>query len=444
MLETVKQTIAEYQMLEPGERILVALSGGADSTAALCALLELGYSVRAFHLNHCLRGAEADRDEQFCRRLCDELQIPLTVSKVDVSAEAARRGEGIELTARQIRYDALRAVADGDKIATAHNADDVVETVLFRLARGTGPGGLTGIPPVRDDLIRPLIHVTRQEIESFLRERSQSYVIDSTNTDVCYTRNRIRHQVVPELRTINPALSSAVMRLCAILEQDNAYLEQTAAACLAQAACDNARWRVDTLRSGHPAVLSRALRQMAEQAGVPMKDFTAQHIAGLLGLIRSQAPSGACSLPHGFTAHREYDKVYISKQTKMQPRPKVALTVPYNGWIWDDSIHLSIRRLEKNEVFYKSFNTFCVDCGTICYDTLCVRTRLSGDRIRLTAHGGSKTLKKLMIDRKIPQLRRDKLAVLADKDGVIAAQGIGVDISRTPKSGELIEIKIEG
>lgn len=444
MLETVKQTIAECQMLEPGERVLVALSGGADSTAALLALLELGYSVRAFHLNHCLRGAEADRDEQFCRSLCDELQIPLTISKVDVSAEAARRGEGIELAARQIRYDALRAVADGDKIATAHNADDVVETVLFRLARGTGPGGLIGIPPVRDDLIRPLIYVTRQEIEIFLSEKNQSYVTDSTNADVCYTRNRIRHHVVPELRTINPALSSAVMRLCTILGQDNAYMEQTAIVSLTRAACDNGRWCVDTLRSEHPAVLSRALRKMAEQAGVPMKDFTAQHIASLVELIQAEAPSGACSLPHGFTAHREYDKVYISKETAMQFRSKVSLTVPYNGWIWDDSVHLSIRRLEKNEVFYKSFNTFYVDCGTICYDTLCVRTRLSGDRIRLTAYGGSKALKKLMIDRKIPRLQRDKLAVLADENGVIAVEGIGVDISRTSKSSELIEIKIEG
>lgn len=444
MLETVKRTIAEYQMLQPGESVLVALSGGADSTAALRVLLELGYAVRAFHLNHCLRGEEADRDEAFCRSLCDTLHVPLQIARADVAAEAERYGEGIELAARRIRYDALYAAAGEYKIVTAHNADDVVETVLFHLVRGTGPAGLAGIPPVRGKLLRPLIHVTRQEIEAYLREKNQGYVTDSTNADTCYTRNRIRHKVVPELRVINPALSKAVMRLSTILQQDNAYIEQMAAAKLARAAADNDRWRVDAFRSEHPAVRSRMLRQMAEHVGVPMKDFTAQHIEALQKIVFSEMPSAAYSLPHGFTACREYDKIYITKEYTAKIRKKVPLTVPFDGWVWNGSLHLTIRRLEKKEVFYKTFNTFCVDCGTICYDTLCVRTRLSGDRIRLTAHSGSKTLKKLMIDRKIPRIQRDQLAVVADKNGIIAVEGIGVDIARTPKNGELIVIKIEG
>ena len=147
MLDTVKRTIFDYMMLETGENVLVALSGGADSTALLLSLRELGYPVRAFHLNHCLRGAESDRDEAFCRALCGKLGVALTVERVDVAAAAG--DSAVEETARRIRYARLEHAAHGAKIAVAHNADDNLETMLFHLVRGTGAKGLTGIPPVR-------------------------------------------------------------------------------------------------------------------------------------------------------------------------------------------------------------------------------------------------------------------------------------------------------
>ena len=147
-------------MLETGENVLVALSGGADSTALLLSLRELGYPVRAFHLNHCLRGAESDRDEAFCRRLCEKLGVELTVERVDIAAAAG--DSAVEETARRIRYARLEHAAHGAKIAVAHNADDNLETMLFHLVRGTGAKGLTGIPPVRGRIIRPLIEVERR------------------------------------------------------------------------------------------------------------------------------------------------------------------------------------------------------------------------------------------------------------------------------------------
>lgn len=160
MLDTVKRTISDYMMLETGENVLVALSGGADSVALLLSLRELGYPVRAFHLNHCLRGAESDRDEAFCRRLCDRLGVALTVERVDIAAAAG--DSAVEETARRIRYARLEHAAHGAKIAVAHNADDNLETMLFHLVRGTGAKGLTGIPPVRGRIIRPLIEVERR------------------------------------------------------------------------------------------------------------------------------------------------------------------------------------------------------------------------------------------------------------------------------------------
>lgn len=443
MLETVKQTIAVYEMLRQGEPVLVALSGGADSVALLRALYELGYPVRAFHLNHCLRGAESERDEAFCRALCAQLGVELTVERVDVSA-AVQQGSGVEETARRIRYARLQEAAEGAKIATAHTADDNLETVLFHLVRGTGPKGLAGIPPVRGQIIRPLLEVERAQVEAYLAVLGQDYVTDSTNADETYTRNRIRHTVVPALRAIQPSAAQAAARLGNLLRQDEDCLGGLAQECLAQAARPDGAWEIAPLRQAHPAVRARALRRLLAQSGMPLRDVTAQHIFALERLLENVNPSACCALPHGFTAQREYSALQLIHGENQPQRPAVPLSVPSDQLLWDDSVRVSVHVLEKNEVFYKSFNTFYVDCGTIDFVSLCVRTRKAGDRIRLTEKGGSRTLKKLLIDRKVPRCKRDGLAVIADKTGVIAVQDIGMDCSRSPQGGARMQIKIEG
>ena len=266
MLETVKRTIADHAMLAPGETVLLALSGGADSVALLRALRALGYPVRAFHLNHCLRGAESERDEAFCRTLCGRLGVPLAVERVDAAAAAHAQGTGVEEAARRLRYERLRAAAQGAKIATAHTADDNLETMLFHLARGTGPKGLAGIPPVRGDIIRPLIGAERAQVEAYLAEHGQDFVTDSTNLSDDYTRNRIRHEVVPVLRQLNPSVCGAAARLGGLLRQDEAYLHEQAAACLTRAARPDGAWETAPLREAHPAVRSRALRLLEQVA----------------------------------------------------------------------------------------------------------------------------------------------------------------------------------
>lgn len=447
MLETVQETIATYQMLVPGEAALVALSGGADSTALLRALLALDYPVRAYHLNHCLRGEEADRDEAFCRTLCDRLSVPFTAERIDAASYAARIGESIETAARRLRYERLTAVADGAKIATAHTADDNVETMLFHLARGTGPKGLAGIPPVRGQIVRPLIDVARREIERWLAELGQDFVTDSTNGERAFTRNRIRKDVTPVLRALNPSLTAAAARLSRLLRQDEEYLAEQAAALLASAKRGEDSWQVQTLTDAPAALRSRALRALAAQAGMPMRDFSALHVEELSQLLESKNPSAELSLPNGFTARREYGLLRVTPRpasTSSADCPPMAVTVPFNASLWGGHTRLSLRFLKKGEEIYKSFNTFYADCGTIQVDTLHVRTRRSGDRIRLTATGGSRTLKKRMIDQKIPRTRRDQLAVLADANGLIAVQDVGVDIARAPRGGAIIQIQFEG
>ncbi len=447
MLETVKSTISEYRMLEPGEPVVCALSGGADSTALLRVLLELGYGVRAYHLNHCLRGAESDRDEEFCRRLCIELGVPLIAERLDVHEEAEKQGESLETAARKLRYERFSAAAKGIKIATAHTADDNVETVLFNLARGTGAKGLAGIPPVRGNIVRPLIAVKREDVESYLSALGQVYVTDSTNAGTDFTRNRIRHGAVPVLRGVNPNLAETVGRLCGLLRQDDGYLTMLAEQAVSEASgkvgTGDGAFDVRCLLEKHPAVRSRALRIFAKRAGMPMKDFSALHVDALGRWLESGNPSAECSLPHGFTARREYASGRIVKEPGVEGISCVHLPVPCDTVIGDGHTRIRMRRLEKNEVFNKSFNTFCVDCGTIDFETLCVRSRHTGDRIRLSENGCGRTLKKLMIDRKIPRMRREGIAVIADKNGVIAVQDIGIDAARLPGEGGRLVIKIE-
>jgi tRNA(Ile)-lysidine synthetase-like protein len=437
MLDTVKRTISDYTMLATGENVLVALSGGADSVALLLSLRELGYPVRAFHLNHCLRGAESDRDEAFCRRLCDRLGVELTVERVDVAAAAG--DSAVEETARRIRYARLEHAAHGVKIAVAHNADDNLETMLFHLVRGTGAKGLTGIPPVRGRIIRPLIEIERREIEAFLRERGQDFVTDSTNADTAYTRNRLRQEVVPILRELNPQAVQAAARLSRQLRQDETCLQSYAQTCVQLCAAGNGAWKIQPLREAASAVRSRALR-------LPLKDVTAKHISALEHLLETASPSAETDLPNGCFARREYDVLrIIPKAETAVERPEIPFTVPFAGMIWKDTVRLTAKKLEKSEVFYKTFNTFCLDCGTIDFESLCVRTRRTGDTLRLTENGGSRSLKKLMIDRKIPRYMRNAMAVIADKNGVIAVQDIGADCSRTAKNNaNTLQITVKG
>ncbi|MBS7223864.1 MAG: tRNA lysidine(34) synthetase TilS [Clostridiaceae bacterium] len=442
-VQKVRQTMEAHHMLETNEPVLAALSGGADSVALLLALTELGIPVSACHLHHGLRGAEADRDEQFCRSLCAKLGIALTVRHADAAAYARKVHESVETAARNLRYAFFAEIADGRKTATAHTADDNLETVLFHLARGSGLDGLCGIPPVREGIVRPLIACTREEVEAFLASRGQEFVTDSTNLQPAYTRNRIRQEVVPVLRALNPQAAETVSALTARLRTDRDYLEEQAQALLSQAAQDGG-WRAELLADAHPALRTRALRIACQQSGMPARDFTARHVAALEALLRNPNPSAQIDLPAGFAARREYDLLRVEKKQKPADFEQIPVRIPFDGRLGAGAARVTVRPVQKNQVFYNSFNTFYVGCDTIDIPTFVLRTRRTGDRLRLNRHGGSRPLKKILIDKKIPAPQRGTLAVLADQNGVIAVQSVGTDISRCPGQGGIFEIRFEG
>lgn len=274
LVSLVSAAAERFGMLRHGDAVAVALSGGADSVSLLYALRELekplGITLSAVHINHCLRGEESDGDERFCRELCGRLGVPITVYRIDVLSLRGKH-ESVEETARRARYDAfsktLEALGEHSYIATAHNAGDSAETMLINLMRGTGLKGLCGVPPVRGRFVRPLIYCTRAMVEDYLRAIGQDWVTDSTNLSDDYTRNRVRHIIIPEMERINGAFFTAVTRAQDSLREDSDYLNGLALREL-DAARSGRGWNAAALAALPAPLKSRAVSKILSDGGV--------------------------------------------------------------------------------------------------------------------------------------------------------------------------------
>lgn len=415
MLQAVKALTKEYDMLPRGGRVLCALSGGADSMCLAHLLLALaeegGFAVAAAHYNHRLRGEESDRDETFVRTWCAEHGIPLLVGSGDVAGEATRSGKGFEETARYMRYSFLRTAAEElecKRVATAHNADDNAETLLLHLIRGSGLQGLTGIAPRRGELVRPLLTVTRAQIEDYVTKHDLPHVEDSTNADIVYTRNRLRHTVMPLLRELNPRLTESLSDTARYLRTDNDFLNAQAAAI-----CQNARWAEDNIvieayfiASAPNAVAPRAARRLLEMMGDGDTDCSAAHLNAIVDLCRGEDPSAVYFLPNNLLAQRVYRELLLTTQQEAPgPIEPVALREgenPIPGTDWT------------------------VILGGPAPPGLAARSRKLGDELTLPKRG-TKTVKKLFIDEKIPRRERERIPVVADENGVLALAGFGMN-----------------
>ena len=400
--------LREQQMLQAGDRVICAVSGGADSVALLFAMYllrqQLGIQVEAAHFNHHLRGDESDRDEAFVRSFCQDYDIPLHVGGEMVVAGK----KGLEAAARDARYAFLKSLPG--KIATAHTADDNAETVLMHLIRGTGLQGLGGIRPVQGQLIRPMLRITRQEVLAFLEQWNLPHVEDSSNESDAFLRNRIRHHVMPLLYQENPRLAENLSRMAMGLGEDAAYL--------ASLAERETLPDVDQLQSLPPSLRSRMLAQFLRRSGIAEPEQT--HIDLVQGLLQSKKPSAWACLPGGVVIRREYNRL-----TAQMPQPllqEIRLTCP--GKVNLPGLQI---RCEPAQALVNTATSF-----TVCpKGALYLRSRRTGDTIRLP--GGSKSLKKLMIDRKIPAADRDSIPVLCDDGGILGVWSIGANQDRVAK-----------
>lgn len=418
MLNKLTAFVREYEMIAPGDTVICAVSGGADSVALLFGLYlvrdKLGIQLEAAHFNHNLRGEESQRDERFVREFCHRYDIPLHVGSAQVKA-----GEkGLEAAARDARYAFLRSL--NGRIATAHTADDNAETVLLHLVRGTGLKGLGGITPVNGKIIRPLLQVTRAEVEAFLTEWCLPHIEDSSNETDAFLRNRIRHHVMPLLTAENPRLAENLSSMALRLRLDEEFLSLQANF--------GTLPTVETLKTLHPAQRSRALEQFLKENGVREPEET--HIRMAEALVFSDKPSARACFPGGVTVTRKYDRLEVLKEDS--PLEPVELPCPGETEISGYRITCS-----PAEQVINTPDTFTVSPQ----GNLTLGPRQGGDSIRLC--GGTKSLKKLFIDRKIPAAERLRIPVVSDGQGVLGVYGIGTNLDRIAEKIPAVTIHIE-
>ncbi len=405
------------QWLRSGETIVCALSGGRDSVALLHCLLslreELDIQLRAAHFNHCLRGAESDGDEAFVRQLCRDWNVPLEVGRGD---PRALKGQSPEEAARNLRYDFL--YAQPGLIATAHHADDQLETVLLNLLRGTGLRGLGGMRMKQQRMFRPMLAVSRAEIDQYLAEHDLPYRQDSSNEENDALRNRLRHDVTPLLYRENPDLAAAVTRMTGLLQQDEAYLSRQTDSLLETAKKEDGYSCLVLLEA------EAVLRRRAIRAILPCQKPSMAHVDAVEALLTGTG-SAQVHLPGGVTALREYDTLRFVTDANAADFAPVFLRPGDKVWLPGAEIWCAVQKgLAKP-------GDFAFVTGD---EAVCIRPRQTGDALRLS--GGTKTVKKWMIDEKIPVSRRSQLPVVADSKGVIGVCGLGMDVTRAAKPGQ--------
>ena len=437
LLEKIEKANKDFHLFDGAEKILVGFSGGADSTCLVTALKEMsekyGFTLYALHVNHMIRGEEADKDEEFARNLCKKLGIEFICERVDVPALALEKGESIELCARNVRYDLFAKICKNfgiSHVATAHNACDNTETVLLNLVRGTGTRGLCGIPPKRmlcDGVmvIRPLIYTERKHIEAFLSEKSQDFVTDSTNLDSDYTRNFLRNDILPLLRNINPSLEESFARTSRLHMNDEDYLSSEAEKFVTD--------DIELLSGLHESVLSRVVIKLFSR--VSDETPSELHVRTLCEKIYSCGTNTtSVSFPGCITAKLEKGKLRFEKDDRERhktcefeyPLCEGAIFFeenPYALYISFDENKDIPQTLENEENIYKKYTTDYLYFDTIPH-VLRVRNRREGDKI----YSGKmhKSIKRLMNNSPYTQRERFLLPFVCDNGEVILVPGVSM------------------
>ena len=456
--QTFRQAIDEGKLLIPGDRVAAGISGGADSVCLLILLDELcrerGLELAAIHVNHGIRGAEADADEAFVSELCRRRGIPCFCRYADVPSEAKKRYLTEEEAGRQIRYEIFSGIMREqgyNKLALAHHRDDLAETVLYNMARGTGLAGLASLRERRGEVIRPLLDLSREEIEAFLEAEGQTFCTDSTNLGDDHARNRIRHHILPVLKgEINERAVEHIASLSKDAEAAVAFIEREAArhlaACLIEE--DGGVLITPAFFEEDPVILKEGLRQAVKKAGGSLKDITRTHIETLADLALGGVGRHA-DLPYLAADRTDAGLRLRSRESDTGAADEgikgmeTALRIP--GVTEGCGVRVTCEILEKvpASIPEKAYTKW------LDYDRIKanpnLRTRRTGDRLVINAGGGTKSLSDYFTDCKVPRAERDERAVIADGSLILWIVGgrISGHVKVTAKTQRVLMITAE-
>lgn len=436
--EKINLKIQEHNMLPMIMRgVIVGLSGGADSVLLLIFLrklkIKLNFPLFAVHINHNIRGDDAKRDERFSRELCSALDINFESFSVDIPSIAKELKAGIEVTARNERYRLFNLFSNacGAKtIAVAHNATDNSETFILNLLRGAGTHGLSSIPPVRDNIIRPLLTVSKSDITALLVNGNIPFVTDETNFSSDYSRNYVRNEILPRLERLTPDVDRAFTRAISNIRADDEYLSMVAESFINDFYFDE-KLPVLDLTSLSPAIFSRVLISVASKSGISLEKYHVDKIYSML----LNGDNFSLDLPGAVSFFRSFDKCYFFKKEDIASEN---LSVPLKMGFTEIS-ELGIAVEIADDVPLNSPNVYkysiqALISSDIIVNELFVRTKKDGDSYRFG--GITRKLKKLFLEKKIPQSQRSRIPVICDSNGIVWVPGFRVRDGLLPQKGK--------
>jgi tRNA(Ile)-lysidine synthase len=459
--DTARATVAEHAMLPGGTAVLALVSGGADSVALLRLLAggdlgDLAGRLSVLHVNHQLRGAQAEEDERFVAVLCAGLCVPCRLVRYDVAAYAADERLNLEDAGRRVRYrfadDELNALCDAlvlpresGRIAVAHTADDRAETFLARLVSGAGTGGLSSIAPVRGRIVRPLIDARRADVVAYLGDLGQQWREDPTNTDTGRERAWVRHELLPVIEARNPSFVSGATRTMSALAGDETLLAAMAAEAADGAVVASAgALAIDRAAlAGMPRPLARrVLRSAIVRAFPEASRMTFEHVEAIVAgsVVGSTASSFARDLPFGLRVEAEYDTMRVSRRGD-EPVPVAPGLLELPGTLDLAMAGSIVARESHDDVIATGPDTISVDADSVSWPLVVDAVR-EGDRMRPLGLEGSKKLSDLLIDAKVPRRLRSAVPVLRDGERIVWLAGVALaeECRVTPGSARVAEL----
>jgi tRNA(Ile)-lysidine synthase len=458
IVSKVLSTAAKHGMFAHGDRILIGLSGGPDSVCLLHILATVrgkyNLGLHALSIDHQLRPGETEKETAFCRRICEQYDMPFTAQSIDVKSYAQTAKLNIQEAARQLRYRAYEETSceiNANKIALGHTADDQAETLLMHLLRGSGTTGLAGIPPVRKNIIRPLIEIERKEIEDFLTTTGIDSIIDSSNTKKDYVRNRVRLSLMPMLREFNPDITGTLSKTAAIFRDEERYFEILVTKALMKLISRKTETRIELFLAPFGTmdkVIMRRVLRRAVDATRGLRGITFIHIEDMVSLIRNGAPGDRLYLPGGIRVIKDYATVILTSEAPIMLNP-CTLNLPGETILKEAGILIKASEAEFEESgaaaltagLSKSLGVFDAD---ILQFPLTARPRKDGDFFYPLGFGKRKKLQDFFVDQKVPRDERNRIPLILSGDDIIWVVGHRADerFKVTEKTKRVVQLDV--